>query len=173
MVASNSRNEQMSEYTIVYRYKYKWRYLQYGWIATMFPFAVALSAGCAREYGIWVGAAFCIGVNGFVFGAAFFLLLSLADIEVDEGGISRRAIAWRWQHLFWSDIIQLTISPSINPETGVAVRALGFTGRPGSSGCLTRRILFQERLPAMRQLLDEIDREEFAHRLPIRDLSKD
>lgn len=152
-------------------YKYKARFLPYVWVSVFLPLSIALGIEWTKENGILNGLLFSAVAVGFVMVMAYLLLSALSDVEADDEGIARRAIWWRWQCLRWSDVVKLTIAPSVNPATGEKVRALALTGRPIGSAILTRSILFQERLPAMRPLLDEIDRQVHARQILVQDLT--
>jgi hypothetical protein len=84
--------------------------------------------------------------------------MALSDIEVDEVGIARRVLAFRWQSLRWVDLSKIHVSMSKNPQNGQDVRAFVFVARPGVGAFFSRRITFQERQPEMLPLLQEIHR---------------
>jgi hypothetical protein len=139
-------------------YKFRWRFLPCLWLVVFFPFSIFFGVAWMHRDGVLGGVIFLAVAMIFVLLVGLLLLMALSDIEVDEVGIARRVLAFRWQSLRWVDLSKIHVSMSKNPQNGQDVRAFVFVARPGVGAFFSRRITFQERQPEMLPLLQEIHR---------------
>jgi|SRR5580698_5343091 hypothetical protein len=138
-------------------YKYKWRLFPLIWLLVLTAFFIWIGIAWISREGWQGGVAFLLISLSLEFAIGWTLIMALADITIDGEQILRRAYGITWQRMAWSDVKRISCRQSMNPEDGKRVRQFVLTSTKGYGLLSTKRIIFQERLTGMRDLLEKFN----------------
>jgi hypothetical protein len=137
-------------------YKYKWRFMPLAWLLVFTPLCVVLGVISVLRQGWTDGSGFLLISLSFVFAMGWILLMAVSDVVVDDVQISRVAFGVTLRAIAWRAMKRISCFTSINPEDGKRVRQFVFVSEKGAGDFFSRRIIFQERLIGMSDLLEKI-----------------
>jgi hypothetical protein len=138
-------------------YKYKWRFLPAAWLLVFGPFCIFLGVAWVSRQGWQGGILFLLISLTFVTLIGWLLIIGLANISIDNEGISRKIFGVTWQKMKWIDMVRLHISNSLNPENGRTTRSYVLVASKGHARFFSKRITFQERKEGMTELLSKMN----------------
>jgi hypothetical protein len=113
-------------------YKYKARFVALAWVLGLGPLSIFLGVATILQQGWLDGLPFLLGGLSFVLVIGWILVMSLADVCIDDQQILRRAFGITWQRMRWTDAARLTIVPSMNPENGQPARTFVLRASKGA-----------------------------------------
>lgn len=151
-------------------YKYKARFMALVCPLLLGPLSVFLGVAITFQQGWFDGMLFLLVSLSFVLQMGWILIVSLADICIDDHEIIRRAFGITWQRMRWADMARLTIAPLRSPGDGQRVRTYVLRASKGAGAFFSRRILIQDRGQGMSFLLTKMMRCVDEHGLEVRDL---
>ena len=155
----------------VVTYKYKWRFLPAACLIFFGPLCIFLGVIWITRQG-WQGGGLFLLVSLTVVALVWWILLmGLANISIDDEGISRWAFGITWQKIKWIDIARLHISNSQNLENGEPARSYILVASKGHAPFLSKIITFQERKEGMTDLLRKLNQCVIRHGIQVVDKS--
>ncbi|HEV2682575.1 MAG TPA: hypothetical protein VGV14_18885 [Rhodanobacter sp.] len=161
-------NQNMSEKIT---YKYRWRFMPLAWLLIFIPFSIFMGVTWIFRQGWQGGTIFLFISLSFVLLVGCILTMGLANITIDDEGISRVVLGVTLQRINWINLEKLHISNSKNPEDGKPVLSYVFVSSKGVGHFLSRRIIFQERKEGMDTLLKKIKSYVTQYNVPIVNIS--
>jgi hypothetical protein len=138
-------------------YQYKWRFLPLAWLVGLTPLVVYLGVTWIFRQGWPGGVCFLLISLAFVLAGGWVLIVGLADIVIDDEGISRMFLGAISQRMAWIHVARIHISNSESPEDGQSVRSFLFVSSKGPGNFFSRRITFQESKQGMSDLLNKMN----------------
>jgi hypothetical protein len=137
-------------------YQYKFRLVPLAWLLCLTPLVIYLGIASIFEEGWFAGGLLLLIFLVVVLTLGWVLIIGLADIVIDDEGISRRFFGAISQRILWANMARIHISSSTNPEDGLPVRSFLFVSSTGIGGLFSKRITFQERKQGMSALLSKM-----------------
>lgn len=152
-------------------YKYKWRFLPAAWILAFAPLCVFLGVAWISRQGWMGGVIFLLVSLLLVILVGWVLVMGLANVSINNKGISRQAFGVTWQNMEWIAVRRIHISNSMNPENGKITRSYVLVASKEHSCLFSKRITFQER-KSMTELLKKMNDCIVQHGIQVVDMSR-